>query len=170
MQLSTHRSLLFMNTIAIYPGTFDPITNGHVDIVQRATKLFDHVIIAVALGSHKTPLLNLIQRVALAKDVFYKEKNIEICSFEGLLVDFAQQKKANLVIRGLRAVSDFEYEFQMAGMNRHLAPNLETVFLMPGERVAYISSTMVREIFRLKGDITPFVPLSVTTTLNSLSL
>ncbi|MGB6976064.1 MAG: pantetheine-phosphate adenylyltransferase [Gammaproteobacteria bacterium] len=159
-----------MKTIAIYPGTFDPITNGHLDIIQRATKLFDHVIVAVAIGAHKMPLFDLPQRVALTQKVLSKIKNIEICSFDGLLVDFAHQKQASVIIRGLRGVTDFEYEFQMTGMNRRLASHLETVFLMPNEQVAFISSTIVREIFRLKGDITHFVPLPVVEALRTLSL
>jgi pantetheine-phosphate adenylyltransferase len=158
-----------MNANAIYPGTFDPLTNGHLDILQRAAKLFDRIIVAVASGVHKMPLLDFPQRVALAQEVLSPLKNIEVCSFEGLLVDFAHQKQANVIIRGLRGVTDFEYEFQMAGMNRQLAPHLETLFLMSGERVATISSTLVREIFRLKGDISYFVPPLIVETLRSLA-
>jgi pantetheine-phosphate adenylyltransferase len=156
-----------MKKTAIYPGTFDPITNGHVDIIERTAKLFDHVIVAVARGAHKTPLLDLTQRVALTQKVLTSIKNIEVGSFEGLLVEFAHQKQAHVIIRGLRGVTDFEYETQLAGMNRQLAPHLETVFLMPGERVAAISSTIVREIFRLNGNITPFVPATVVEMLKN---
>ena len=129
-----------MNITAIYPGTFDPITNGHIDLVHRASKLFEHVIVAVAINPTKTPAFNLSERVALAKETLADLPNVEVCGFEGLLVDIAREKQAQVIIRGLRAVSDFEHEFQLAGMNRHMEPNVETMFLTPAEQFSYISS------------------------------
>lgn len=146
-----------MTNIAIYPGTFDPITNGHMDLVERATKLFDKVIVAVAANPSKVPAFPLNQRVDLARQVLAKFLQVEVTGFDSLLSTFAQEKKANIILRGLRAVSDFEYEFQMASMNRRLAADIETVFLTPAEQYSYISSTLVREIAGLGGDVTPFV-------------
>lgn len=159
-----------MNTTAIYPGTFDPITNGHSDLVQRATRLFDKVIVAVVASSKsssKQPVFSCEQRVELAKVVLSDLPGVEVCSFDTLLVDFAQQRKADVIIRGLRAVSDFEYEFQLAGMNRHLNPEIETVFLTPSEKYSYISSSLVREIARLGGDVSPFVHAKVVAALQA---
>lgn len=143
--------------IAIYPGTFDPITNGHLDLVARAAQLYNEVIIAVAENKTKTPLFTLDERVVLAKVVTAEFKNVNVIGFDNLLVDCAKQNGARVILRGLRAVSDFEYEFQLAGMNRRLAPELETVFLTPAEQYEFISSSMIREIARLKGDVSCFV-------------
>jgi len=147
-----------MNIIAIYPGTFDPITNGHLDIISRASKLFYEVIVAVAVNRGKTPLFSLDERVELARLVTPEFSNVRVIGFDNLLVDCAQQQGANVIVRGLRAVSDFEYEFQLAGMNRRLAPQLETMFLTPAEQYEFISSTMIREIAMLKGNVSYFVP------------
>lgn len=146
-----------MRNIAIYPGTFDPITNGHTDLVDRASCLFDRVIVAVAAGGHKEPTFSLSERVALAIEVLGSHKNVEIKGFDNLLIHFVKEQGANIILRGLRAVSDFEYEFQLAGMNRRLASDIETVFLTPAEQYAYISSTLVREIATLGGDVSQFV-------------
>ena len=142
---------------AVYPGTFDPITNGHVDLVLRATRLFDRVVMGVAKDTGKNPVCALEERVELARLALAKVSNVEIVPFEGLLVDFCRAHKAGIVIRGLRAVSDFEFEFQLASMNRRLAPEVETIFLTPAEQYAFISSTLVREIARLGGDVSEFV-------------
>ena len=146
-----------MPNIAIYPGTFDPITLGHSDLVERAARLFDKVIVAVAVSAQKQTVFTLDERLSLARKVLQDIPNVEVCAFEGLLVGFARQRQANVIIRGLRAVSDFEYEFQLAGMNRKLAPDIETLFLTPAEQYAYISSSLVREIAALGGDVSPFV-------------
>lgn len=145
-------------TRVIYPGTFDPITNGHVDLVSRAAKMFDEVVIAIAIGHHKNPIFTLEERVELAQQSLKHLPNVELVGFDGLLVDFFQEQKATAVLRGLRAISDFEYEFQLANMNRQLDPKFEAVFLTPSEQYSFISSTLVREIARLKGDVTRFVP------------
>lgn len=142
---------------AIYPGTFDPITNGHLDLVARAALLYDEIIIAIAENKTKTPLFSLEERVALAKNVTANFSNVRVIGFNNLLVDCAKQHGARVIMRGLRAVSDFEYEFQLAGMNRQLAPDLETVFLTPAEKYEFISSSMIREIARLNGDVSCFV-------------
>ncbi len=142
---------------AIYPGTFDPITNGHLDLVARASQLYDEVIIAVAENKTKTPLFSLEERVALAQQITTVFANVRVIGFDNLLVDCANQQGARVILRGLRAVSDFEYEFQLAGMNRRLAPELETVFLTPAEQYEFISSSMIREIARLKGNVSFFV-------------
>lgn len=148
------------NTV-IYPGTFDPITNGHTDLINRASRLFDDVIVAIAENPSKDPKFTTAERMAFAYAAVGKKENIEICSFNKLLVDFAQEKQAGVILRGLRAISDFEFEFQLAGMNRHLAPDLETLFLMPAEQYAYISSSLVREIAAYGGDVSKFVHGSV---------
>ena len=152
--------------IAIYPGTFDPITNGHTDLIQRAAKLFDKVIVAVAASSGKRPRFSLQERVDLANQVLASVKKIEIIEFDTLLVDFTRQCKADVILRGLRAVSDFEYEFQLAGMNRRLAPEVETMFLTPAEQFAYISSSLVKEIAALGGNVSEFVHPLVVEVLN----
>ncbi len=152
-------------TTAIYPGTFDPITNGHSDLVSRAARLFDHVIVAIATGSGKAPVFPLDERLALARTVLGAIPGVEVCSFDTLLVDFARSRGARVIVRGLRAVSDFEYEFQLASMNRHLAPEVETLFLTPAEEYAYISSSLVREIAALGGDVAPFVHPEVAAAL-----
>ena len=153
------------NHTAIYPGTFDPITRGHVDLVQRAARLFDVVIVAVAAKTTKTPVFDLAERVDLAQQVLAASANVEVCAFDSLLVNFARQRGAQVIIRGLRAVSDFEYEFQLAGMNRKLAPGLETVFLMPAEQYTYLSSSLVREVASLGGDVSEFVEPAVEAAL-----
>jgi pantetheine-phosphate adenylyltransferase len=158
-----------VKTSAIYPGTFDPITNGHIDLVNRASKLFEHVIVAVAINPTKTPAFSLEKRVDLAKQTLAGLPNVEVCGFEGLLVDIAREKKAQVIIRGLRAVSDFEHEFQLAGMNRHMEPNVETMFLTPAEQFSYISSSLVREIAALGGDVSAFVAPCVVEALVELS-
>ena len=142
---------------AVYPGTFDPITNGHTDLVARATKLFDRVIVAVAKDTGKDPVCGIDERVKLAEVTLAGIAHIEVVPFEGLLVEFCRKHGASIVLRGLRAVSDFEFEFQLASMNRRLAPDIETVFLTPAEQHAFISSTLVREIARLGGDVSEFV-------------
>ncbi|MGZ4980071.1 MAG: pantetheine-phosphate adenylyltransferase [Methylobacter sp.] len=147
-----------MQTIAIYPGTFDPITNGHLDLIARASRLYHKVIVAVAVNRGKAPLFSLEERVSLAKAVVSEFPNVEVIGFDNLLVECAKQQGANVILRGLRAVSDFEYEFQLAGMNRRLAPELETVFLTPAEQYEFISSSMIREIAQLNGDVSCFVP------------
>ena len=141
---------------AVYPGTFDPITRGHEDLVRRATRLFDHLIVAVA-SSRQSAVFSVEERVDMAKEVLAHHANVEVVGFSGLLMDFLRQQGARIIIRGLRAVSDFEYEFQMAGMNRNLYPDVETVFLTPGEQYMFVSATMVREIALLGGDVSPFV-------------
>ncbi|HAF00103.1 MAG TPA: pantetheine-phosphate adenylyltransferase [Methylophilaceae bacterium] len=148
------------NRIAVYPGTFDPITLGHEDIVRRAANLFDEVIVAVAGSTNKATLFNLDERVALAKSVF-DSANIKVVGFSGLLMQFVQDQGAQMVIRGLRAASDFEYEFQLAGMNRKLYPKLETIFLTPAEQYMFVSSSLVREVARLGGDVHQFLAPSV---------
>jgi pantetheine-phosphate adenylyltransferase len=142
---------------AVYPGTFDPITNGHEDLVQRASRLFDEVIVAVAHSQAKRPFFSLDERVRLAKDVLANYPNVRVLGFGGLLSEFVREHRAGVILRGLRAVSDFEYEFQLAGMNRTLAPGVETLFLTPSDRYLFLSATIVREIAVLGGDITAFV-------------
>lgn len=158
-----------MKVTAIYPGTFDPITNGHSDLVQRASRIFSKVILAVAKGENgaKMPVFSVTERVALAKEVLGNLANIEVIQFDGLLVDFVQQQNAQVILRGLRAVSDFEYEFQLASMNRHLNEKIETLFLTPAEQYSYISSSLVREIAGLGGDVSPFVHAKVAAALNN---
>ncbi len=144
--------------IAIYPGSFDPLTNGHVDIIERGARIFDAIIVAILANVEKTPLFSENERISIIRGVFKAHKNVQVEAFSGLLVDYAQLKKATVLVRGLRAVSDFEYEFQMALMNRHLAPGLETVFMMPDEKYTYISSRLIKEVFTLGGEITGLVP------------
>lgn len=144
-------------TTAVYPGTFDPITHGHRDIAERAATLFDKVILAIAHNPKKAPAFNLSERIAMAQSVFATNPHIEVQAFDNLLVHFAQQQDAKVIIRGLRAVSDFDYEFQLAGMNRQLDPQIETVFLTPSAQYTYISSSLVREIAAMGGDISGFV-------------
>lgn len=144
--------------IAIYPGSFDPLTNGHVDIIERGARIFDRIIVAILSNVEKTPLFSESERVALIQDVFKDRPNVQVETFDGLLVDYAHRKNASVLVRGLRAVSDFEYEFQMALMNRHLAPEIETVFMMPAEQYTYISSRLIKEVFMLNGKIDGLVP------------
>ena len=149
----------------IYPGTFDPITNGHVDLAERAARLFDRVVVAIADSQKKTPLFSLDDRVSLCKVSLAHLDNIEVVGFRNLLTDFAKSQNARCVLRGLRAVADFEYEFQLANMNRAIYPEFESIFLTPSEHLSYISSTLVREIAALDGDISPFVPPQVAAAL-----
>lgn len=153
-----------MDTV-VYPGTFDPITNGHTDLVERAAQLFDRVVVAVANSNAKQPVLPVEVRVDLAAQATRDIANVEVCAFGDLLVNFARDCGARAILRGLRAVSDFEYEFQLASMNRHLSAEIETIFMTPAERFSYISSSLVREIAMLGGDISPFVHPSVARAL-----
>mgnify|MGYP001119064316 FL=1 len=148
-------------TRAIYPGTFDPLTRGHEDLVRRAAKLFESLVVAVADSRGKNPIFSPDERLAIARETLNHYPNVEIVGFSGLLVNFVRQQKADVVIRGLRAVSDFEYEFQMAGMNRHLMPEVETIFMTPTDKYQFISGTLVREIALLGGDVSKFVAPSV---------
>ncbi|AEY00392.1 phosphopantetheine adenylyltransferase [Oceanimonas sp. GK1] len=152
-----------MSIRVIYPGTFDPITNGHLDLIERASQLFDEVIVGVAFSPSKRPMFELEERVALVKEVIEHEQlsNVTVVGFSGLLVDFAREYQATVLVRGLRAVSDFEYEFQLANMNRRLMPELESVFLTPAEENSFISSTLVKEVAIHGGDISQFVPEAV---------
>jgi pantetheine-phosphate adenylyltransferase len=147
-----------MNHTAVYPGTFDPITLGHDDLIRRAARLFDRVIVAVADSSSKRPFFSRDERVEMASEVLRDVGNVEVVGFSGLLMRFVQDHRARVVIRGLRAASDFEYEFQLAGMNRSLFPDVETLFLTPGEQYMFVSATIVREISILGGDVSKFVP------------
>lgn len=150
---------------AIYPGSFDPFTNGHLDVVQRAAKLFDRVIVAVASNESKHPLFTKEERVALVQKAVVKLPNVEADAFDGLLVEYVASKKARAIVRGLRAVSDFEFEFQLALMNRKLDENIETIFMMPKDTYTFLSSRIVKEIARLGGDVKQFVPPNVQTAL-----
>ncbi|WP_159282542.1 pantetheine-phosphate adenylyltransferase [Rahnella variigena] len=154
-----------MSTKAIYPGTFDPMTNGHLDIVTRAALMFDHVILAIAASPGKKPMFPLDERVALATQVTSHLDNVEVIGFSDLMANFAKAQGANVLVRGLRAVSDFEYEMQLANMNRHLLPTLESVFMMPSKEWSFISSSLVKEVARHGGDITPFLPQVITQAL-----
>ena len=147
-----------MHIKAIYPGTFDPITDGHLDLILRGSKLFNEVIVAIAANPGKTPLFSLAERVEMVEQVTANLSNVRIIGFSNLLVDCAKEYQAEVVLRGLRAVSDFEYEFQLAGMNRRLSPELETMLLTPAEQYEFISSSMIREIAKLNGDVSSFVP------------
>ena len=144
--------------VAIYPGSFDPLTSGHVDIIERGSHIFDSIIVAILANAEKVPLFTENERIAIIKEVFKDNKHVQVETFKGLLVDYAQMKKATVLVRGLRAVSDFEYEFQMALMNRHLAPGLETVFMMPDEKYTFVSSRLIKEVFMLGGEVAGLVP------------
>lgn len=150
-----------MKNIAIYAGTFDPITFGHIDLIYRATSIFDKIIIGIAVSSKKQPMFDLDERVTMTKEVLKDLNNVEVLGFDGLLLTFAKQQQANILLRGLRTVTDFDYEFQLAGMNRHMDAKIETMFLMPDEKYMSISSTFVREIASLGGDVKDFVPQAV---------
>jgi pantetheine-phosphate adenylyltransferase len=150
-----------MSLVAVYPGTFDPITNGHVDILRRALALFDHVVVAVAENLRKVPMFSLEERSQLIRASVGDDPRVEVDSFTGLLVEYAQRRKARAIIRGLRAIADFEYEFQLAHMNRHLAPGVETVFLMTSQESFYVSSSLVKEVATMGGDITRIAPPAV---------
>lgn len=147
--------------VAVYPGSFDPITNGHLDLIQRCTPLVDKLVVAVLRNAHKNPLFSLEDRVVMMQDVLRPFPNVEVDSFDGLLVDYARDKHAQLLLRGIRAISDYEYELQMALMNRRLAPEIETMFMMAGEAYSFISSKLVKEVAGLGGNINGLVPLSV---------
>ena len=153
-----------MKTI-VYPGTFDPVTNGHIDLVERASRLFDKVVIGIASSQRKSPLFTIEERIELASECLKHVPNVEIYGFDCLLVNFVSDCNADAIMRGLRAVSDFEYEFQLANMNRALSPDIESIFLTPSEKFSYISSSLVREISSLKGDVSQFVPPNVAKAL-----
>ncbi|MBA5237395.1 pantetheine-phosphate adenylyltransferase [Pectobacterium aroidearum] len=154
-----------MTTKAIYPGTFDPLTNGHLDLLTRASRLFDHVVLAIAASPSKNTLFTLDERVALAKGATGHLSNVEVVGFSDLMAHFAQQQHANILVRGLRAVADFEYELQLAKMNHHLMPTLESVFLMPSEEWSFISSSLVKEVARHGGDVSHFLPDAIVSAL-----
>lgn len=156
-----------MQITALYPGTFDPITNGHSDIIERATRLFDRVIVAIAASSKKQPAFSLEERMDMARAALATLPKVEVCGFDTLLADFVQRCDAQVILRGLRAVSDFEYEFQLAGMNRRLAPRVETLFLTPAENYAFISSSLVKEVASLGGDVSDFVHPTVLAALQN---
>jgi pantetheine-phosphate adenylyltransferase len=147
-----------MGQVAIYPGSFDPVTNGHIDLMERACRIFDRVIVAVANNQQKSPLFSIDERVAMIQQATKKLKNLQVEAFDGLVIEYARKKKINVLIRGLRMISDFEYEFQMALTNRRLAPLIETVFLMPSEHYSFLSSTLLKEAASLNADISSFVP------------
>jgi pantetheine-phosphate adenylyltransferase len=150
-----------MSTLAVYPGSFDPLTNGHVDIISRGARLFDRIIVAILVNAEKAPLFTMDERVQIMRRVFGALPNVEVDTFEGLLVDYTERRQAQVIVRGLRAVSDFEFEFQMALMNRRLNGKIETVFMMPAEQYSYISSRLIKEVFALGGRVHGFVPDSV---------
>lgn len=154
-----------MNNKAIFPGTFDPITNGHLDLITRASRLFSQIVVAVAINPNKTPLFSLAERMELIQDAVNGLPNVQVMSFQGLLVDFAKAQNASIMLRGVRGASDFEYEFQLAGMNRKLSENIETLFLTPSESLIFISSSLVREVNALGGEVAAFVPKGVADAL-----
>jgi len=147
--------------LALFPGSFDPLTNGHVDIVLRSAHLFERVLVAVLVNPDKHPLFSADERVSIIREVFREYPNVEVDSFQGLLVEYARRQRASAIVRGMRAISDFEFEFQMALMNRHLEPTLETVFMMPAEQYTYLSSRLIKEVFSLGGDVSGLVPAIV---------
>jgi pantetheine-phosphate adenylyltransferase len=147
-----------MSTLAVYPGSFDPLTNGHVDIITRGARLFDRIAVAILKNAEKAPMFSMDERVEIAREVFKNLANVEVDTFEGLLVDYVERKRAQAIVRGLRAVSDFEFEFQMALMNQRLNPRIETVFMMPAEQYTYISSRLIKEVFSLGGRVHGLVP------------
>ena len=155
--------------LAVYPGSFDPLTNGHVDIIQRGARLFDRIIVAILINLDKSPLFTVDARVEIAREVFREQVNVEVDTFDGLLVDYVRQRHADVIVRGLRAISDFEYEMQMALMNRRLNQEIETVFMMPAESYTYLSSRLAREVFALGGSITGLVPAVVEARLRAES-
>ena len=155
--------------VAIYPGSFDPLTNGHVDIIMRGARLFDQIVVGVLSNPEKSPLFSVEERQSIIRDVFAEVANVEVDVFDGLLVDYARQRRASVIVRGLRAISDFEYEMQMALMNRRLHPDLETVFMMPAEAYTYVSSRLVKEVFFLGGDVSGLVPAVVESKLRHKS-
>jgi pantetheine-phosphate adenylyltransferase len=147
--------------VAIYPGSFDPLTNGHVDIIERGARIFEGIVVAILVNAEKSPLFSKEERVAIVREVFKARPNVEVDTFDGLLVEYAARRQAHAIVRGLRAVSDFEVEFQMALMNRRLDPQIETVFMMPAEQYSYISSRLIKEVFSLGGSVRGLVPDSV---------
>lgn len=147
-----------MTTLAVYPGSFDPLTNGHVDIIRRGARLFERIVVAVLINAEKAPLFSMDERVEIARAVFADMPNVEVDTFDGLLVDYVERRQAQVIVRGLRAVSDFEFEFQMALMNRRLNGKIETIFMMPAEQYTYISSRLIKEVFRLGGRVHGLVP------------
>jgi pantetheine-phosphate adenylyltransferase len=147
-----------MATLAVYPGSFDPLTNGHVDIILRGARLFDRIVVAILVNAEKSPLFSMDERVEIAREVFKAQSNVEVDTFDGLLVDYVARRQAHVIVRGLRAVSDFEFEFQMALMNRRLDSRIETVFMMPAEQYTYISSRLIKEVFTLGGRVHGLVP------------
>src|SRR3979409_1087088 len=147
-----------MSTLAVYPGSFDPLTNGHVDIILRGARLFDRIIVAILVNAEKSPLFSLDERIEIARAVFTDHANVEVDTFDGLLVDYVERRRAQVIVRGLRAVSDFELEVQSARMNRPLKPNIDTVFMMPAEQYTYISSRLIKEVFALGGRVHGLVP------------
>jgi pantetheine-phosphate adenylyltransferase len=147
-----------MSTLAVYPGSFDPLTNGHVDIITRGARLFDRIIVAILVNAEKAPLFSIAERVEIGRVVFKDYPNVEVDTFDGLLVDYVQRRKAGVIVRGLRAISDFEFEFQLALMNRRLNSEIETVFMMPAEQYSYISSRLIKEVFALGGRVHGLVP------------
>jgi pantetheine-phosphate adenylyltransferase len=153
--------------VAVYPGSFDPLTNGHVDIIERGARLFDRIVVAILRNAEKQPLFSVEERVGLLRDAFRDEPKVEIDTFEGLLVDYVAQRDVTVIVRGLRGISDFEYEMQMALMNRHLNPRVETVFMMPAEQYTYVSSRLVREVAALGGSVSGLVPTNVESRLES---
>jgi|SRR5579872_302660 len=154
-----------MSTLAVYPGSFDPLTNGHVDIITRGATLFDRIIVSVLVNAEKTPLFTIDERVEILQAVFKDQPNVEVDTFDGLLVDYMERRRADVIVRGLRAVSDFELEFQMALMNRRLNSKIQTVFMMPAEQYTYISSRLIKEVFTLGGRVHGLVPAMVETRL-----
>jgi pantetheine-phosphate adenylyltransferase len=148
-----------VNTVkAIYPGSFDPLTNGHLDLIARAAKIFDHLVVAILRNSSKNPLFSVEERVAMLSEGTSEFSNVSVSTFDGLLIDFAREQRAHAVIRGIRAISDYEYEFQMAMMNRRLSPEVETIFLMPDAKYSFVSSRLVKEVYRLGGSVDGLVP------------
>src|SRR4051812_8152004 len=147
-----------MSTLAVYPGAFDPLTNGHVDIISRGARVFDRIVVAILVNAEKSPMFTMPERVEIAREVFKTQPKVEVDTFNGLLVDYVERKQAQVIVRGLRAVSDFEFEFQMALMNQRLKPNIDTVFMMPAEQYTYISSRLIKEVFSLGGRVHGLVP------------
>ena len=159
-----------MSTLAVYPGSFDPLTNGHVDIITRGARLFDRIVVAILVNAEKAPLFSMAERVEIAREVFAQHPNVEVDTFDGLLVDYVERRRAQVIVRGLRAVSDFEFEFQMALMNQRLNPHIETVFMMPAEQYTYISSRLIKEVFALGGRVHGLVPELVEARLREKGL
>ena len=159
-----------MSTLAVYPGSFDPLTNGHVDIISRGARMFDRIIVAILVNAEKAPLFSMDERVEIARAVFASFPSVEVDTFDGLLVDYVSRRRAQVIVRGLRAVSDFEFEFQMALMNQRLNPKIETVFMMPAEQYTYISSRLIKEVFSLGGRVNGLVPELVEERLRAKGL